>query len=464
MYASALSNTSVDFWAQFYGVMGRNNGLLTWSSLFLLFVIASTTSQKNYGYFFRSLKFVCLLNFAYAILQWKNLDPLKWSFNDTIGTLGNSNFLTSLLAFGAILALSQTVNTKWNFAVLPNFVLIFAVFFVGYISSSIMGIGMFLAGAIPIVYARFIKTKTKVLNISFLIASGVFGLTSAIGILQMGPMKKVFNQDSILDRIDYWKAANSVIASNPLNGIGFETFGNWFQRYMSSDMVARRGPKVRTDSSHNLVLDFGLSGGYLLLIFVLIFLVVITSLCVRILIKMEKFESDLASLTAVWFAYVLHSLISVPNIVISFWGWLTAGYILQISIKSKIDSGKKKIPTHLSPIGTFVGLSGVLLSFVLIFFPLNQALKYCSGFNQRDSFAVEKSAREFPKDPFIMSASAEILLKLGQNERSLVLVNELLDRFPTSLSGWQILSLNPNLSPTQRSEALNRIKFLNPHL
>ena len=81
--------------SQLFGVTGRNTGLLTYISLLLIFLAASTMTAKGFErVLIHTLVGGGVLSVGYGLLQSLDLDPADWvnSYSPVIGFLGNPNF------------------------------------------------------------------------------------------------------------------------------------------------------------------------------------------------------------------------------------------------------------------------------------------------------------------------------------------------------------------------------------
>lgn len=90
---------------QLYGRENRRNGLLTYLSLLLLFLVFHLLPYtKNLKVFINRISLAGVIVILYSILQLLGLDPFKWDSVNLhfFSTLGNPNFLSAYIAIVAI--------------------------------------------------------------------------------------------------------------------------------------------------------------------------------------------------------------------------------------------------------------------------------------------------------------------------------------------------------------------------
>ena len=101
------------FRSQFWGMFGRNAGVLTYLSLtFLILASAMIQDLKNYVLILRVFLMVSFFETVYAFIQIGKQDPLNWSIFDIFGTLGNANFLSAFLGMSSLVTASLILVKK----------------------------------------------------------------------------------------------------------------------------------------------------------------------------------------------------------------------------------------------------------------------------------------------------------------------------------------------------------------
>jgi hypothetical protein len=89
-----------------FGAFGRNNGLIYYITAIAICIILLmiVIQEKEFSYLFGIISVTSLVFGGYSLLQLFDLDPVSWSnpYNRVIGTLGNPNFSSSVLAVFSI--------------------------------------------------------------------------------------------------------------------------------------------------------------------------------------------------------------------------------------------------------------------------------------------------------------------------------------------------------------------------
>ena len=84
-----------------WGLWGRNNGLLTITSLFIVALSFSLMNHaRTFGSkFLHSLELASIIFCSYGLVQWLGSDPVNWSqSNQVFSFFGNTNFASAIFA------------------------------------------------------------------------------------------------------------------------------------------------------------------------------------------------------------------------------------------------------------------------------------------------------------------------------------------------------------------------------
>ena len=102
---------------------------------------------------------------------------------------------------------------------------------------------------------------------------------------------------------------------------------------MRSADAALKSLTVQSNAAHNVFLDIGSNGGFILIILYLIIVVSIFYLGVKNILRMEKFDPFYTAIFASWVGYQAQSVISINQIGLALWGWVLSGLIIGYEIK-----------------------------------------------------------------------------------------------------------------------------------
>ena len=341
-YLIAAILTDIKFVA-FFGDSGRRVGFLTYFFLSIFMYLSFRFSSLE---FIRLLKAISLLISTllgiYGILQRNGMDFIEWAnpYNAIISTFGNPNFASAGMAMFAVICFGILFDRKTKklartlaaLLVVNLITLIIA-------SDSRQGILAFIAGASIVVYV-FLKSKNVLVAKIFIGFFLVLGISSVLGMLQVGPFQNFLYKTSISIRGYYWRAALEMVQSNPWFGVGVDRYGESFKKYREVGYPLNFGFDITSSNAHNIPLQiFATSGvftgtAYLALI-VFIFIRGISTLR-----DSSKSNSVLLLIPfAGWITYFAQSIISIENIGLAVWGWILGGLVIGISYKD-IDVNK----------------------------------------------------------------------------------------------------------------------------
>ena len=345
-FGKSYSNLSI------VGTWGRNNGLLTYVALLIVLISLSVSKKIDVSVLtIKSMTVLGLIESAYGLMQIADMDPISWVRNDNVVilTLGNSNFASALLGLTAIATLTYILQNKTSFA--QKFILIPSYCFQFYLvfkSDALQGLIILVFGSavVGLVYIRntpniairriFIPTSIMMFSI---------GLVSVFGIFGKGPLANFIsgNQSSLLDRYYHWVSAIKMMNDNFFFGVGLDAFGEFYRQYRVSESIRLRGiADVGTNNAHNVFLQLGATGGVLLLLSYIMLTFFILWRAFKAL-KNCKDKVLVGGLLGIWLAYQIQALVSIDQIGLAVWGWISAGCLISLSYVNNNENVPKKI-------------------------------------------------------------------------------------------------------------------------
>ena len=458
---------------QFFGTYGRNTGLLTYVSLSILsYISAILATSGSAKYLIKYLNYVLIASAVYGFLQALGLDPVPWDniLSPVIGFLGNPDFESALLGIFATFIFVQVLNPLIinRKRVLFFFLLNFLIYII-YETRAKQGLLNFLAGCVVVVFVwrHSIKKKLQLYVYSFLVAS----LTSmiALGIASLGPLASVLHTSSISVRQFYWDAAIQMTRHHPFFGVGLDDYGEWYRYFRTQEAATAFGPNTVSDVAHNVVLDFSSMGGLPLALIYLGLNCFILLAAFRILKRSTEFDPVFTTVFSGWVAYQAQSFVSINQIVLATIGWILGGLIVGLEIRSRNQTStvtdKKlkdfRISEHdpKKPIAIFLGL---LVGLVLSAMPYISSIKYRSAVVTNQASAIQSAAYLPPLEYFRMFQVATVLSQNKLDSEALTVARDGIKKFPRSFDLWTIIYTSPNASNSEKAEALERIKALDP--
>jgi hypothetical protein len=214
-----------------------------------------------------------------------------------------------------------------------------------------------------------------------------------------------------------------------------------------------------TDSAHNVFLDISSGGGFPLLLIYFSFVLLAIFSAIKVIRRSKEFDFAFAAVFGAWIAYLAQSIISINQLGLAVWGWVLMGAIIGYEINSRQKSEVKIVKSAYSIVaigmGLIVGL-GVGLPLMVADSTFRSTVK--SG----DVIKIEASVRQWPQSVTRMTYVAQILREGNLPERSIVIAREAVEFNPKNFEAWEELFLQPNATETERKEALEKMKQLDP--
>jgi O-antigen ligase len=333
----AAINTDVPYVA-FLGEIQRRNGYLSYLALTIIAVASSfyirldSIKRINYVAFATGLTLA-----VYGLMQISGIDFVKWNnpYNAIISTVGNPNFAGAIMAMMASIVFGPVLNRNFNkFFRTISFILVLTLLYTIYLSDARQGLISFAIG-IGVYTLVWVYQQNKKLGHVFAGISGIVGVFSILGMLQIGPLTSILYKGSVSVRGYYWRAGIKMFTENPITGVGLDRYGAYFKEYREVKYPLTYGFNITSSNAHDLPIQLFATGGvffglsYLLLTFFIFYRGIVA-------IKTSQASNQLliTSIFAAWLAYQAQSIISIDNIGISIWGWLLGGAVVGLSIKT----------------------------------------------------------------------------------------------------------------------------------
>ena len=481
--------SSAPWYQQLWGTWGRSTGLITYISFIVIMVaallMASTEQMRITRFSFERLGYFMTF---YTLVQLMDLDPINWSQKIMIATLGNINFMSSFLGLTAIsytcraLKEQLALSTKIFFLSMTSLNL-----YLIYISQSIQGIGVYLAGLALLLTFKIRQSFNLVKSLIFLTFSMVFGILSLLGTAGFGPFS-MLRQETVIFRLDYWRAGINMLIANPLNGIGIDSYGDYYREFRTLEAVTRTGPQRVTNTAHNIFLDvFSGSGAFTGIIFTLIMALTIKAILSSL--KDNSVNNDFIAFGAMWLGFMVFCLISINQIGVGVWGFIFTGLVNGFVIRCRIEKRNNENSLSLDKkrskraiilkASTFasdgksratskaiqVALSGVLAIAVgtLSLIPNVADARFVSAIRGSNL----DLAMDVIKSPGIQDFHIERLItalaEAGRSKESLELAQLLSKQNPQSWPAWVAIVSSGIATRDQRVRAANELFRLDPN-
>jgi O-antigen ligase len=447
----ALVFTNVKFIGLF-GDTQRKNGYLTYLSLSIILLYSAKFLK-----YLDAIKIIKIAVFSgcalavYGTRQTFGYDFFKWEnpYNSIIGTLGNPNFASALLAiFASFASLSYFIKNLGivvRILALPTVALcLFAIIR----SESRQGLVTFL-----FVHLFFVSTfylyKNYKIGIALTLVSAGTVILSIVGMLQRGPLAGLLYKESVSVRGFYWRAAYEMFRDKPLTGVGLDNYGGAFKAYRELDYPLRYGFTLTSSSAHNTTLQMFATGGLLLGVSYLAILFFIFKSSIKLIRLIEPEKKVLVILfTSVWIGFQAQSFISIDNIGLTIWGWLIGGVLIALARENVENSFSNKSDFQIHSKSNSMSLVRPALSIIfvipvlIIAVFLNRAerdtfITRTITLNESNSLIAKNYAQKVIDnplaEPFYKFKVSLTLFDFGYTKESLTLLDQLLEQDPKNL-------------------------------
>jgi hypothetical protein len=297
-----------------------------------------------------------------------------------------------------------------------------------------------------------------------------------LGILQKGPLAAYLYKPSVSFRGDYWKTGISMGKSNPITGIGIDSYGIYFRTFRSLKSTISPGVETTTDASHNVIIDFFAGYGAIAAITYIALTIFVAVVSIRHFRKLDYFDPLFFSLFMVWSGYQLQSLISINQLGLAVWGWSFGGALIgYVSSQSTSPEGRdkskssqtkksKQVSTELLPPSTLLKVIALGVTGLLIALPPFVAdakmRKFLSGKGTPEG--IYKLAESWPRDSIRLNKSIIVLANNNNLEEAKSLAAFGTTVFPNDFASWSALyELSPEGS-TEKSTYKKKLHEIDP--
>jgi len=467
---------------QFWGVFGRNTGILSYLALLaILFVTASVASKVTYSRITWSLVATVAIMSAYCLIQIAKLDPISWSAFFPFGTLGNVNFLSGFMGLGLvtvfIFALSSQFTNRRRIALVSLFLI---GVFVLIKSDSTQGIVALVVGVASYLLIRSWYLHRALFIVALILFSSGF-ISLVLGLLDKGPLRGLIYQFTVLYRADYMHAGIAMLLHNPLTGVGIDSYDDWYRAERGIISALRTSLNRTANSAHNISIDLAAGGGFPLLIAYLLILGVISLAILKGLRSGLAKDPVFMALSMSWFAYQVQASVSINQIGVGVWGWILSGALLgytkiedlnksdglisNIGKKSKREKKSQRgSPNTPPPISVVSSATLLAIGFTLAFLPL----KTDADFAQASKIGSAQLLLEVTNRPsinsFMLQKTAVDTFNSNLPDIAKVFNDRLKSRYPRNIGGWLVTYENSTYTQIERDEALRVISKQDPYV
>lgn len=467
-------------WSQeLWGDWGRNTGALYYFFLLLLCLATwrfhSSDFEKKFVVIFSKLSYFILF---YSIIQLLDLDPIPWSQRAPFATLGNINFSSAFLGFASILFFWRACFGEVEVLAKFFFLGLIAVnIYVIWTSGSIQGLVMFILGVSIQIVLWLWKNKPRVISVSTFLIICITGVFIAYSALGNGPISSKISQETLIYRIDYWKAGLKMFMSEPIFGIGIDSYGDHYREFRTIEAVLRTGPQRTSNTAHNIFIDILSSGGlvYFLPIACLFFLGIIMSFKS---LRLKRFGDVTILFISLTTAFVVFCMISINQIGVGVWGFVFLGLLLgrlgadarqQLNIFEKPDkdflaktSNSSGRVSNTKQIGVIT--TGLFLGVIVSILPLSRDIQFWSQGSAKNQIGQIGTSLSLGSTDFHRERLIYELESTGNLDLALSLARKQVALNPRSFEAWSFLWVYRARLPEQIAlQASRTLRSLDPN-
>lgn len=471
---------------QIWGTWGRSTGFIAFLALSTLMVSSSILGEigeadKLLLGFLRVSYFVT----AYTTIQYAGLDPINWSQDLPVATLGNINFMSAFLGTASILAFQKLTSENslltsrifFGLLIVLNMILIWN-------SGSIQGLIMFMIGASLILLSRanFFTSNLKT-QVFFFVSLTPLILALLLGGLGRGPLGDLLKQETLMFRLDYWKAGVFATLNNFWFGVGLDGYGDFYRQYRDEIATIRTGPQRVSNTAHNIFLDISSGAG---ITAVLIYTFITGFALYSGFVSLKKNPNDnTLMLFALCSSFAFYSLISINQLGVTSWNWVFLGALIgstravkinpqpRSKIKSPIKKGDLRLAQGqssesklLSARTDFKYLFALLaLTFISSLLVLPNALndhQYLSAYREKNLSSMISVAKSWSASDFPAEKTLETLVASGDARATRDLARWLIQKNPRSFYAHNVLRLLVNTSQSEKLNSISSLQDLDP--
>jgi O-antigen ligase len=463
---------------QLWGVWGRSTGLLTYTA-FLVFLLSSSligmkSEQQSLRTIFERTSYVITI---YTLVQAGGVDPINWSQKAMVATLGNINFMSSFLGLASISFASRLINERLPITAKCHFAtFVFLNLYLIWLSGSIQGLGVFAAGMTIVIAFKLQLLLGQKYSFSWLICSSLLGIFVFMGSMGIGPFK-MLEQETVIFRLDYWRAGLSMTANNWLNGIGIDSYGDYYEQYRDRAAVTRTGPNRISNTAHNIFIDVSSGSGVITgILFICFYLLVLTS--VYKVFKNRKWDSSFVAFSSMMIGFMVFCAISINQIGVGIWGFVFMGYLVGSSrrLMSKTIPNKEK-KSHFrekageseklvtnSSINSKIFLSLILglIGFISAFLPNLTDMQMLTAVKNQNFEEMRKVVGKYSSTSYYSRKYMLSLVDSGQMSQALEFAKLEIARDSRNEVALRIIAMDESVQVYKRREALVALKDRDP--
>jgi hypothetical protein len=337
------------------------------------------------------------------------------------------------------------------------------------------------AAGLGIVGFYLVRSKFEALiaQVVYVIFTGIAGTFALLGALQIGPLTQYIYKTSVSLRGQYWQAGWNMGSEQPLTGVGFDTYGDWYRRARDAQALILPGPNTTTNAAHNVPFDVFAFGGWPLFASYLAILALSVIAIIKVTLRSRKYDAIFVTLTTAWTCYQLQSIISINQIGLAVWGWLFSGALIayETATRPKADESQnlqgkgkstrivKKKQGETVITSTLIAGVGAVIGLLIAVPPYSADAKWRTALGSQDIAKVEAALVPGylnPANSYKYTNAVQLLESSKLYDLALKYAQIGVEFNPDNFDSWKVLYLITKSSPEEKAKALENMKRLDP--
>jgi O-antigen ligase len=317
------------------GTYGRNTGILALTGLFLLILQSAEYFSIFSKKLISSLYALLGLSFVYGIIQKLNLDPINWEKGAGLGaTVGNPNFFGALLGILSIIPLFYFLRPKIKYKYLH--LLIYVLIFIQ--TFTIGGSQGYIVFIFSLILFMVIKFRERIFEKPKLVISSllIFFFSFLLILLRnLANITTTLNSSLNFEtRLEHWALSIRIWQEHFLFGVGIENLSN-FSGEFRNQTIRDWGLYTLPDKSHNLFIDFFVTGGLFVGLGWIIFVFFVYQKIFFLLKNIDKKNDNGHTyiFAVVWTSWLFQAFFSPSHIILDVCGVMTGGALIGLADK-----------------------------------------------------------------------------------------------------------------------------------
>jgi O-antigen ligase len=457
-----------DFYQELYGIWGRSNGFLTYLSFIVIMISGLLYPVSNYlSLFIKVLLSVGILSLFYGFLQFLKLVQIaKIDGNNTqpVGFFGNENFYSSFIGIFCVVSITMALIPSQNLFIRFSLIALAVCGNLGiFLANSQQGFLVFFIGLLVTFFVKLNTSKFRSFSIPFALSSSGCLILITLGFLQKGPFKNFLYEETLTFRGYYWRAGLKMILDNPIFGVGFDGYRDWYRRSRAQGATSRLAGNDIADSAHSYFIDIAASGGLPLAISYLCIVMYVIFCSIKIIRQMKEFNGPVVAVVSAWYAFTTQTVFSIVQPGLTIWGWILSGLVIAIYKNPKLLNSVQPQKNNLYSTNLKM-LIFFTIGFLISVQPFIASSMYRKAVETQDYNLLIEAAKKFPQEANMLAAAGGALIGLGKYNDARELLNISISKYPNFYESWYIYSLLPGLTELEKDKIELRLKFLEPLL